>query len=144
MYRPAFVHFAYPQSGNQSYPVNSRRAAKHLLPNKPGLAEAYNSRAAAVVRLAKSGCFRDNFCFLKADSHLYIYICNHTHPMHANKHLLLLLIFWSATLTAQPSIQWQRTFGGTDFDQGNCIIQTKDGGYVLAAETRSKNGDGTC
>jgi Secretion system C-terminal sorting domain len=46
------------------------------------------------------------------------------------------------TLTAQPTIQWHRTFGGSNSDQGNSIIETKDGGYLLAAQTRSTNGDG--
>jgi hypothetical protein len=56
--------------------------------------------------------------------------------------LCFLIIGLAISLTAQPSIQWHRTFGGTNFDQGNCIIQTKDGGYLLAAQTRSTNGDG--
>lgn len=33
--------------------------------------------------------------------------------------------------------QWQRTIGGTNHDQANCIIQTTDGGYAIAGFTFS-------
>ena len=35
-------------------------------------------------------------------------------------------------------IEWDKTFGGSEADRANTIIQTTDGGYVLTGMTRSK------
>jgi hypothetical protein len=32
---------------------------------------------------------------------------------------------------------WTRTFGGTSGDEGNSVLQTIDGGYVVAGYTHS-------
>ncbi|HLP95844.1 MAG TPA: T9SS type A sorting domain-containing protein [Saprospiraceae bacterium] len=44
-------------------------------------------------------------------------------------------------LNAQPSIQWQRAFGGSDSDDAYAVQQTQDGGYVVAGSTVSIDGD---
>jgi Secretion system C-terminal sorting domain/Domain of unknown function (DUF5122) beta-propeller len=49
--------------------------------------------------------------------------------------LLLITICIMQFLNAQS--QWQRTIGGTNHDQANCIIQTTDGGYAIAGYTFS-------
>jgi hypothetical protein len=41
----------------------------------------------------------------------------------------------------QPSIQWQKCFGGTENDLPAFIQQTSDGGYVTAGFAKSNNGD---
>jgi hypothetical protein len=38
---------------------------------------------------------------------------------------------------AQLNILWQKTYGGTDWDFGNSIEQTTDGGYVICGSTYS-------
>ena len=44
-------------------------------------------------------------------------------------------------LNAQGHLQWKRTFGGSEGDNGNCIATAPDGGYVLTGESRSKDGE---
>ncbi len=50
---------------------------------------------------------------------------------------------WIVKLNSAGAIEWQRCYGGTDDDYANKIIQTKDGGYAVAAYTASNNGDVT-
>lgn len=58
------------------------------------------------------------------------------------KALLFLPFLLSHTLSAQPpSIQWQKTIGGTAYDNGGVTIPTLDGGYILAASTYSTDHD---
>jgi len=39
---------------------------------------------------------------------------------------------------ASGDTQWTRTYGGTDDDWGNSVVQTSDGGYIIAGMTASK------
>jgi len=59
------------------------------------------------------------------------------------KNLFLCLIFnlLAAMGGAQPSIEWQRTYGGSNADEAKSIRQTPDGGYIVAGTTSSNNGD---
>ncbi len=43
----------------------------------------------------------------------------------------------------QPSIQWQKSFGGSGNDYANSIIQTNDGGFIIAGTSDSNDGDVT-
>ncbi len=52
--------------------------------------------------------------------------------------LLSLSVF---LLIAQPSIEWQKTFGGSGDEQAYSIQQTNDGGYIIAGWSSSIDGD---
>ena len=41
------------------------------------------------------------------------------------------------------NIEWQETFGGSDFDDANDVLQTSDGGYIIVGYTESSDGDVT-
>jgi len=51
--------------------------------------------------------------------------------------------YWLVKLDAGGNKQWQKTYGGTNNDFAESVIQTKDGGYIIAGNTNSKNGDVT-
>lgn len=55
---------------------------------------------------------------------------------------LTTLIVDSSVIIAQtPAIQWQKTYGGSGNDWGQCIRQTSDGGYIMTGETTSNDGE---
>lgn len=49
--------------------------------------------------------------------------------------------FWVLKLDAESNIQWSKTFGGTNDDRGNDIIQTNDGGYAILGYSTSSDQD---
>lgn len=49
--------------------------------------------------------------------------------------------YWIVKLNNQGVIQWQKSLGGTSVEQAHSIIQTTDGGYVVAGYSYSNNGD---
>ncbi len=55
--------------------------------------------------------------------------------------LLLFAGSITAFTQAQPGIQWQKSLGGSNYDEAYFLQQCTDGGYVLAGRTRSINGD---
>jgi hypothetical protein len=61
------------------------------------------------------------------------------------KSILLSVILFLITLciTAQPTIEWQKSLGGTNKEIARCIQQTIDGGYIVAGQTLSNDGDVT-
>ena len=48
---------------------------------------------------------------------------------------------WIVKLDASGNIQWQRCLGGSDEDDALSIQQTSDGGYIVAGDTRSNDGN---
>ena len=46
-------------------------------------------------------------------------------------------------LTSTGSIEWQKSLGGTDDDFPSSILQTTDGGYIVAGLSNSNDGDAT-
>ena len=51
--------------------------------------------------------------------------------------LLSAFIFSTVTLSQAPDTLWTKKIGGTEIDTGNEIIQTSDGGFVIAGYTTS-------
>ena len=48
---------------------------------------------------------------------------------------------WIVKLDAAGTIQWQKSYGGTKFDYGKHIQQTQDGGFIVAGNSNSNDGD---
>ena len=49
--------------------------------------------------------------------------------------------FWLLKLDSEGNLLWNQTYGGSDDDRGQSLIQTSDGGYVLAGYSKSSDGD---
>ena len=49
--------------------------------------------------------------------------------------------FWVVKLNGSGDLSWQKTLGGSAFDQATSIQQTADGGYIVAGGTDSNDGD---
>ena len=49
--------------------------------------------------------------------------------------------FWTVKINAAGTIQWQKTYGGSAEDRAADIKQTTDGGYIMAGNTWSNDGD---
>ena len=49
--------------------------------------------------------------------------------------------FWVIKINSVGTLQWQKTFGGTQDDIAYSIQQTTDGGYIVAGRTSSVDGD---
>ena len=49
--------------------------------------------------------------------------------------------FWVVKLTSDGSIEWQKSFGGSDEDYAESMQQTSDGGYIVAGWSYSNDGD---
>lgn len=48
---------------------------------------------------------------------------------------------WIVKLNSSGDIQWQKCLGGTKMDLARSVIQTSDGGYIMAGYTYSNDGD---
>ena len=48
---------------------------------------------------------------------------------------------WLLKLNSNGSLNWQKTYGGSDYEYTNCIKQTNDGGFIVSAQAASNDGD---
>ncbi len=55
--------------------------------------------------------------------------------------LLLFVVSITALFAQAPLIEWQKSYGGTSGDDAKAILQTADGGYIVAGWSSSDNGD---
>jgi len=51
--------------------------------------------------------------------------------------------YWVVKLDAAGTRIWQRSYGGSGTDIAKAVVQTSDGGYIIAGVSNSKNGDVT-
>lgn len=51
--------------------------------------------------------------------------------------------YWVMKLNSAGTIQWKRTYGGSGDDRCNAVLQTADGGYILAGTSNSADGQVT-
>jgi gliding motility-associated-like protein len=51
------------------------------------------------------------------------------------------LDYWLVKLTVSGEIEWQKNLGGTKNDYLLCLTVSADGGYIVAGDTESNNGD---
>lgn len=49
--------------------------------------------------------------------------------------------FWVVKIDKSGNLQWQKCYGGSNWDEANSIQQTSDGGYIVGGFTRSSDGD---
>ncbi len=47
---------------------------------------------------------------------------------------------WVVKLDRCGVIQWERSFGGSNYESARDVVQTSDGGYIIAGETNSTDG----
>src|SRR6188508_1948440 len=65
-----------------------------------------------------------------------------TYSKFSRAHMVILLTLnILIPASAQPPVlEWQSTFGGSDYDMPSTILQTADGGYLAAGTTLSADG----
>ncbi len=49
--------------------------------------------------------------------------------------------YWLLKFSATHQLEWQKTYGGSDEDRGNDIIQTNDGGFAILGFSKSADSD---
>ncbi|WP_405208986.1 fibronectin type III domain-containing protein [Aquimarina sp. LLG6339-5] len=49
--------------------------------------------------------------------------------------------FWIIKIDSLGALEWEKNFGGSEFDIANSIEQTNDGGYIVGGYTESFDGD---
>lgn len=50
---------------------------------------------------------------------------------------------WLVKLDSDGNMQWEKVLGGNQGDDGSCVLQTPDGGYLIGSETQSFDIPGT-
>ncbi len=56
---------------------------------------------------------------------------------------MIILLFAINCFAQAPYIEWQKSFGGSNYDYARYVVQTSDGGYVVVGNTSSNDGNVT-
>ncbi|MDR2457637.1 MAG: hypothetical protein LBD41_04065 [Clostridiales Family XIII bacterium] len=51
------------------------------------------------------------------------------------------LDFWIVKINSRGNMQWQKSLGGSNDDTARTVLQTVDGGYLVAGASKSNDGD---
>ena len=51
--------------------------------------------------------------------------------------------YWVVKLDATGNLVWQKSLGGSDDDEAYAVIETIDGGFIIAGGSDSNDGDAT-
>jgi putative intracellular protease/amidase len=62
-----------------------------------------------------------------------VLVCGYTESMGSGENDIYVI-----KLTAGGSVLWERTYGGSALETGDCIIQSDDGNYIIAGATGSE------
>jgi len=49
--------------------------------------------------------------------------------------------YWIVKLATDGNLKWEKSLGGSKYDAGQSVLQTNDGGYIIAGVTHSEDGD---
>lgn len=49
--------------------------------------------------------------------------------------------FWAVRLDSTGTLLWEKSLGGSEIDNAYTVTKTQDGGYLIAGDTRSSDGD---
>ncbi|MEX0812831.1 MAG: T9SS type A sorting domain-containing protein [Chitinophagales bacterium] len=49
--------------------------------------------------------------------------------------------YWVIKLDANGNLEWEQNFGGSGYDEVYSVLQTQDGGYLVAGDTESNDND---
>lgn len=49
--------------------------------------------------------------------------------------------FWVLRISASGDLIWEKSFGGEQIDEARAIVESGDGNYIIAGDTRSNNND---
>ncbi|MDR2354344.1 MAG: T9SS C-terminal target domain-containing protein [Deltaproteobacteria bacterium] len=49
--------------------------------------------------------------------------------------------YWLVRVDSQGNLEWQKSFGGSEFDEVKTILMAFDGGFIVIGSSNSKNGD---
>ncbi len=75
--------------------------------------------------------------------HYRFYITRARTVIYCVSFLLLLLEYQVASATAIINVEWDKAFGGNNWDHAHSIVQTQDGGFAIAGTTFSKGAGST-
>lgn len=85
-----------------------------------------------VWQMAYGGAKTDHLAAITATQDGGFIVAGETDSFGAGKY-----DYWLMKLDADGKIEWQKTYGGLDNDYARTVVQTSEGGFIVAGESRS-------